>query len=194
MSEIDLIELLAIIGMAFWVTIPAYLPNSMAVLFGGGTPMDLGKSMGDGRRVLGKGKTWRGFFGGAFSGTIIGLIQLGLAYPFDAINLWGFGEIPGAVIVIIILATGAMFGDALGSFIKRRLGKESGDPTPVLDQYDFLIGAWLLIIILQPHWYYDTFIDGYHFIGLVAIMVITPLLHRAVNIIGYKMGKKDVPW
>jgi CDP-2,3-bis-(O-geranylgeranyl)-sn-glycerol synthase len=194
MTDLTLLKVFAIIGTAFWVTIPAYLPNSMAVLFGGGTAMDFGKSMGDGRRVLGKGKTWRGFFGGAFSGSVIGLIQMGLAYPFDADSFWGFGELPFAFIVIILLATGAMFGDALGSFIKRRLGKESGDPTPVLDQYDFIIGAWLLIIIFQPYWFYDTFIDGYQIIGLIAILIITPLLHRAVNIVGYKMGKKDVPW
>ena len=31
-------------------------------------------------------------------------------------------------------------------------------------------------------------------IGAVAILVITPPLHRGVNIIGFAMKKKDVPW
>lgn len=156
--------------------------------------MDFGRSMKDGRRILGKGKSWGGFFGGALAGIGIGIIQLLISANFDPRSLFGFGGLPEAFYIIALLAFGAMLGDALGSFIKRRLGHESGAPTPVLDQYDFIIGAWLLIIIFQPHWFYDNFIEGIHIIALITILVLTPLLHRAVNIIGYKMGKKDVPW
>jgi len=28
----------------------------------------------------------------------------------------------------------------------------------------------------------------------VTILIITPIMHLATNIIGYKLGKKDVPW
>jgi CDP-2,3-bis-(O-geranylgeranyl)-sn-glycerol synthase len=194
MSEFTIANILAVMGMAFWVMIPSFLPNSSAVIFGGGTPMDFGKSMKDGRRILGKGKTWRGFFGGTFAGTVIGLIQLAIAYNFDPDEFWGFGPLPKAVLVIFILALGAMFGDALGSFIKRRYNKDSGAPVPGLDQYDFIIGSWLLIIILQFGWFYEHFIEGVNIFALIFILVLTPLLHRTVNIIGYKMGKKDVPW
>ena len=84
MTEPTVIDVLVTICQAFWITIPAYLPNSMAVIFGGGTPMDFGKVMKDGRRVLGKGKTWGGFFGGGMSGFVIGFIQIlmeGNYYP-----------------------------------------------------------------------------------------------------------------
>ncbi|HQL60331.1 MAG TPA: CDP-archaeol synthase, partial [Methanoculleus sp.] len=43
--------------------LPAYVPNSAAALFGGGTPIDSGRTFGDGRRIFGDGKTYRGFFG-----------------------------------------------------------------------------------------------------------------------------------
>jgi CDP-2,3-bis-(O-geranylgeranyl)-sn-glycerol synthase len=194
MSENLILEVLIVVCQAFWITIPAYLPNSSAVIFGGGTPMDFGKSMKDGRRILGKGKTWAGFIGGTLAGFGIGLIQLMIAFNFDPETFWGFGSVPNAFLVIFLLACGAMFGDALGSFIKRRQGKEPGSPYPGLDQYDFLIGTWLLIIIFQYQWFFDHFIEGIHIFGLIAIIIITPLLHRVVNIIGYKMGKKDVPW
>ncbi|UCH88761.1 MAG: CDP-2,3-bis-(O-geranylgeranyl)-sn-glycerol synthase [Thermoplasmata archaeon] len=194
MTEQAFIEGLIVIGTAFWITIPAYLPNSCAVIFGGGTPMDFGKSMKDGRRILGKGKTWRGFFGGALAGIGIGLLQLTIAFNFDPDNLWGFGSFSDALFIIALLAFGAMLGDALGSFIKRRRGQKPGAPSPGLDQYDFLIGAWLLVIIFQTHWFYSNFVEGIHIVGLIAILIITPLLHKAVNIIGYKTGKKDVPW
>jgi len=36
--------------------------------------------------------------------------------------------------------------------------------------------------------------DLYHLPVLFWIIVVTPLLHRGVNIIGYLAGIKDVPW
>jgi CDP-2,3-bis-(O-geranylgeranyl)-sn-glycerol synthase len=194
MAEMSVINILAVIATAFWVTIPAYLPNSMAVIFGGGTPMDFGKTGRDGRRLLGKGKTWNGFFGGALSGMIIGSVQFLLAYNFDKAEFWGFGPMPNAIIIIALLSFGAMFGDALGSYIKRRQNLKPGEQSPGLDQYDFIIGSWLLIIIFQFSWFYEHFLNGIAILGLITILVITPILHRGVNIIGYKMGKKDVPW
>src|SRR2546428_6457471 len=51
-------------GLAFWFLLPAYVANPMAVVFRGGTPLDLGRSVRGGRRVLGDGQTWRGVWGG----------------------------------------------------------------------------------------------------------------------------------
>ena len=51
---------------AFWIMLPAYLPNPVAAIFGGGTPIDLGKNFSDGKRVLGDGKTYRGLIFGNF--------------------------------------------------------------------------------------------------------------------------------
>ncbi|HEY4704839.1 MAG TPA: CDP-archaeol synthase, partial [Thermoplasmata archaeon] len=41
---------LAEAALAFWFLLPAYAANPMAVVFGGGTPMDFGRSLRDGRR------------------------------------------------------------------------------------------------------------------------------------------------
>ncbi|MDD2936323.1 MAG: CDP-archaeol synthase, partial [Candidatus Methanomethylophilaceae archaeon] len=54
----------ALMLVGLWVFLPAMLPNSAAVVFGGGTKMDFGKSW-RGKRIFGDGKSWRGFFGGA---------------------------------------------------------------------------------------------------------------------------------
>ena len=51
-----------IILQALWLILPAYVANASAVLVGGGTPVDSGKNWKDGKRILGDGKTWRGFF------------------------------------------------------------------------------------------------------------------------------------
>ena len=176
-----------------WLMIPALVPNSAAVIFGGGTPMDFGKSW-RGKRILGEGKTWRGFFGGALTGVVLGLVLTGIALLLDAQAVWGYGEMPNALVPIIALAFGSMAGDAAGSFIKRRIGKDRGAKAPVLDQYNFVIGAFLLALLLAPEWILDHYFRENGIYGLILLLVVVPLLHRGVNIIGYKMGKKDVPW
>jgi CDP-2,3-bis-(O-geranylgeranyl)-sn-glycerol synthase len=185
-------ELVGAILIGIWLTIPAYVANPSAVLFGGGRPMDFGKRI-KGRRILGDGKTWRGFFGGAFAGFIIGMVQIIVSIPMDGEH-FGFGGFPDFVVVILLLSFGALLGDVMGSFVKRRLNIGRGKKAPGLDQYDFLIGAWLLVLIFKPHWFMDHFIIWPSTLALVTVIILTPLLHRGVNILGFKMGKKDVPW
>jgi CDP-2,3-bis-(O-geranylgeranyl)-sn-glycerol synthase len=62
-----------------------------------------------------------------------------------------------------------------------------------LDQYDFVVGA-LLVSLLIPAWSVPRFFSGEALLGLLAIILITPALHRAVNIVGYRIGKKHEPW
>jgi CDP-2,3-bis-(O-geranylgeranyl)-sn-glycerol synthase len=59
-----------------------------------------------------------------------------------------------------------------------------------VDQYDFVAGALVFLLAGSPSFALQTITLPV----LVAILIITPVLHRVVNIIGYKMGVKDVPW
>ena len=170
---------------ALWIMLPAYLPNSAAAVFGGGTPIDLGRTFSDGRRVFGDGKTYREFFGGVLSGVLVGLIQILAASAF------GLDMLPRHTILsVILLATGALLGDLVKSFFKRRLGKERGEPWIIADQYDLVIGSLLLVLLVYPEW----LVENITLPILVWIIVLTPLLHRVVNIIGYYIGVKEVPW
>lgn len=187
-------DVLLVIPRALWLMVPMLLPNSAAVLFGGGTAIDFGGCMKDGRRILGDGKTWRGLFGGTLAGISVGLLQGIMAGELLNAPDWTWGEFWPSLFILFLLAFGSMLGDLLGSFVKRRAGRERGAKFPVLDQYDFFIGAMILILPLQFPWFRDNFLEGEYIIGLVGLLVLIPLLHRAVNIIGYKMGKKDVPW
>ncbi len=186
-------EAALIAASGLWLALPAMLPNSAAVLFGRGAPMDLGKTW-RGRRLLGDGKTWRGFFGGAASGIALGLLMLLLANIAGWSGNGGFGPTGQALGVITLLAVGSLLGDMLGSFIKRRLDVPRGAKLPVMDQYDFLIGAFLVAGIAYPVWLYESYLQGWSLLALLSLLVATPLLHRAMNIIGYRMGKKEVPW
>lgn len=164
---------------------PAYVPNPVAAFLGGGRPIDGGRNYRDGRRIFGDGKTWRGFGAGVAAGIIFGIIQI------QVYGVAGFTRLPELTIpVVCILSFGALFGDLVKSFFKRRLGKDRGAPWLLADQYDLVIGPLVLLLIFQFSWTV-TYIT---LPVLFWIIVITPLLHRAVNIIGYVAGIKDVPW
>ena len=195
-----LVEIGTAIVVGLWVMLPAYLPNSFASVFGGGKPIDGGKTMKDGRRILGDGKTWRGLFAGIALGFIVGLIEIFLlikGFHFFGIALPGFSAmgIPGvldlsACIAVLSLAAGALLGDMFFSFIKRRLGLQRGQSLPLADQYDFLIGAFVLTAITSFGWLTAT-LDLATFI---VIIIMTPILHLGTNIIGYLIGVKNEPW
>jgi CDP-2,3-bis-(O-geranylgeranyl)-sn-glycerol synthase len=186
-------DLLLLVLLGFWLMLPSFLPNSAAVVFGGGAPVDLGRSW-RGKRLLGDGKTWRGLVGGICAGISLGIIQLYIAFPFDRLDYFGFGGFPENLGVVVALAAGSLLGDMAGSFVKRRLDIGRGAKAPLMDQYTFLLGSFLLALLAFPDWVLDNFWRNDGWVSLLAVLVITPLLHRGVNIIGYKMGLKKVPW
>jgi CDP-2,3-bis-(O-geranylgeranyl)-sn-glycerol synthase len=173
--------------IAFWLMLPAYIPNNCAALFGGGTPLDMGQIFRDGRRTLGDGKTIRGTIAGTVCGLIVGLL-LNLIAPTVGLPSFGIGleQLP----ILIGLSFGAMMGDIVAAFFKRRLGLKRGAPLFVIDQLDFVIGAWLLTILIAPHWFWNNF----NITIILIVLIITPILHRVTNIIGYKIGTKREPW
>ncbi|MCG7854843.1 MAG: CDP-2,3-bis-(O-geranylgeranyl)-sn-glycerol synthase [Methanoregulaceae archaeon] len=170
---------------ALWIMLPAYLPNSAAAVLGGGRPVDGGRTFRDGKRIFGDGKTWQGLFLGILAGILIGSIEIG------ARGYFGLLMLPELTFpVVVILAAGALLGDLVKSFFKRRLGKERGAEWLVADQYDFVIGAFVLLLLLQYEWVVATVTP----LMVLWIIIMTPLLHRVVNIIGYLAGVKEVPW
>jgi CDP-2,3-bis-(O-geranylgeranyl)-sn-glycerol synthase len=181
----------ALVGL--WLMLPALIPNTAAVLWGGGAPMDFGRSW-KGKRILGDGKTWRGFFGGALTGVAFGILEIFLAQNPAVPGAWGFGQWPESIATVFALAFGSMVGDSAGSFVKRRLDIGRGEKAPGLDQYNFVVGAVAFALILRPQWFLDHYIFDNGIFGLILLLAVVPVLHRGVNIIGYKLGKKNVPW
>jgi CDP-2,3-bis-(O-geranylgeranyl)-sn-glycerol synthase len=173
--------------VAFWLMLPAYIPNNCAALFGGGTPLDRGRIYHDGRRTLGDGKTFRGTFAGTACGLLVGLLQNQIA-PW--LGLPSFGEGWMQLTVLLALSMGAMLGDIVAAFFKRRMGLKRGAPLLVIDQLDFVIGAWLMVLLAAPDW----FLGNFKINIILIILIITPILHRVTNIIGYRMGAKKEPW
>lgn len=157
--------MLEIVFQAIYFFLPAYVANTAAGILGYGRPVDLGRNFIDGRRILGDGVTVRGTVSGVLAGTITGFLQ-------------------GRPLMGFLLGAGAMIGDAGGSFIKRRLGKQRGSPLFPLDQLNFVVGGLVLASLVE-------------YVRLEFILVLfafTPFGHMAVNRLGYKLKMKDVPW
>jgi len=173
--------------VAIWLMLPAYIPNTSAAFFGGNTPIDRGIYWGK-SRLLGDGKTYEGLVKGFSCGFLVGIFQH--LFLSEFLNLPSFGSFPFFLVTLFCLSAGAMLGDLLGSFIKRRVGVKRGAPFPLLDQLDFVVGAWLLLLLFARGWFIETFTWDI----ILAVVIITPLLHRFVNYIGFKIGKKSVPW
>lgn len=170
---IDFVQLILFI-------LPAYFANAVPVVLGGGTYLDFGRSLSDGERVFGNGKTIRGVIAGVAAGIIISAI---LAYSYqsifyDSAKMQFFG---GAA-----LAVGTMVGDALGSFIKRRMKVQPGKPF-ILDQLSFLIIALVFVYPFAKPEVYAPF-------GVIFLFVFTYLMHAGTNFLANKLGLKKVPW
>jgi CDP-2,3-bis-(O-geranylgeranyl)-sn-glycerol synthase len=191
-----------IILQALWLILPAYIANAFAVIVGGGTPIDFGKTWKDGKRILGDGKTWRGLFSGAFIGMTAGF-GLSVAAKYIAmsdyayLNLNDFEGFPLMIPLIFSLCFGALLGDIVESFFKRRIGKKRGEDWIVFDQLDFIVGALVFCLfislilniagITHGNWVIQNF-SIYH---VLVLLVLTPLFHIIANYIHKKLKTRS---
>jgi CDP-2,3-bis-(O-geranylgeranyl)-sn-glycerol synthase len=153
-------------------------------------PLDFGKKI-NGHIILGSSKTWRGFFTGPFFGFLIVFLQLYL-YRYDffqVISLVNYQEI-NIFLFASLMCFGAMFGDALFSFFKRRRNFKTGAPWIPIDQWDFVIGAF---IFLTPYLNFTLGLD-FGVSHWVTIMAIALILHAIANNIGYYLGFQKNRW
>ena len=158
--------------IAIYIAIPAYVANSTPVLLGGGAPIDGGRTLLDGHRILGANKTIRGFVSGLLCGSIAAVAEA----TFFA-NAW-------LLFVGATASLGALLGDLVGAFMKRRLDIAPGNPLLIVDQLDFLFGAVLLALPLLP-------------ISVMAILILvaaTVPIHLTANAIAYLLGLKKRLW
>ena len=188
-------SVLILSAYAIYFMLPAYLANASALTFGGGTPLDMGRSLKDGFRLLGDGVTWKGTIIGILIGTLIGLIQG--TFTGDLIqNLLMVGDptigvmVQGTIttntlhgtLLGLALGSGAIIGDACGSFIKRRFKVDRGRPVPIVDQLDFVVGALIFssLVVAIPIYL------------IIVILIISLFLHLGANTIAYLLGMKNV--
>lgn len=151
--------------------------------------LDFGIEIG-GKPLLGKNKTFRGLIFAAFVGMISAiLIQIAyeninfvnsrldfseFGFNYDEVNVALFG---------FLIGFGALVGDAVESFFKRRIGIKSGETWLFFDQTDYIFGSILfsLILVTLNFEVYLTYIFIFFF------------LHLIVKYIGFKLGLDKAP-
>lgn len=135
------------IVQVLYLFVPAYVANMSPVLVQGrfawlARPLDGGREW-RGRRVLGDHKTWRGLVAGTLAGMVVWEIQrvvyrVGLGQGLAVVDYDTWPVLGG-----MLMGLGALVGDAVKSFIKRRVGIAPGRSWLGFDQVDFYLGAWL---------------------------------------------------
>ncbi len=136
-----------------YLFLPAYLANTAPVITSLilkkklATPLDLGKKW-RGKRILGDHKTIRGVIAAMIIGGAVFWLQK-IIYNnqvWKGISLINYDE--KSIIIGIMLGLGAITGDAVKSFFKRRKGIKPGEKWFPYDQIDFTIGGLPIIIAL----------------------------------------------
>jgi CDP-2,3-bis-(O-geranylgeranyl)-sn-glycerol synthase len=166
---------------------PAYAANASPLFLSGLLkklhPLDLNKKFFDGQRILGDGKTIEGTAFGFLVGIIYFSIFLFVDKSLNILHLY-HSYLEGLLIV-----SGAMIGDIIGSFVKRRLKMKQGDMLPVFDQVGFIIFAYVFYLFVFPP---PLNLPPMGFI--VYVSLITFFVHILTNLAAFKFGIKYVPY
>ena len=152
--------------MTVWLFLPAYFANATPVVLHGGGPIDNGKNWSDGKRILGDHKTIYGTIAGIIIGATIAILQ-------------------GNTLQGSLFAVGAILGDMVFAFFKRRLGYPPGVSWPVADQIGFILLAIIFGSLVEPR---PTLEQN----GVVIITTIP--LHYLTNLFAWGLKMKKVPW
>jgi len=157
---------------------PMYFANSSAMILGGKTPLDLNKKFLDKKPIFGKGKTFKGLIFGILIGTGASLL---ISILIPELSFAHFNQY---VFLGFLLSVGAIVGDLVASFFKRRNNVEPGQEVLFLDQLDFVIGGMIFGSLIYVPDFYE----------ILAVGVVTLIAHKLFNFIAFKTNLKRVPW
>jgi CDP-2,3-bis-(O-geranylgeranyl)-sn-glycerol synthase len=176
--------LLAIAQLAYFM-LPSYLAN-MSPVFARRllpwfrTPVDFNVRL-DNHTVFGPHKTWRGLLAGLVIGVVVAGLQRLLLPWLGWLSIYDYSQwhLLGG-----LLGLGALLGDIVKSFFKRRLNIRSGRPWVPFDEIDHPMGALALAsLVFFPGW-----------VEAGVIVLVTFVGHIAINVIGHTLRLKEVPW
>ncbi len=167
-----------------WFILPAWVANSAAIDVSGlpvlkrfGTPVDFGMAY-RGRRLLGDGKTWRGLVCGTLAGGACAHLQAIWA-PAGLYHMTAYTG--------LLLGFGALMGDMVESFIKRRMGMDRGHPLFLMDQLDYVFGAFFMA------WTHVSFaVVGLGYLAMACLLTVPT--HFLASVVAWRLKLKKNPW
>ena len=170
----------------FYLMLPAYFANMAPVIFKRisflSYPVDFNKKLGN-KPIFGKNKTFRGFFFGIIIAVIISYIQF-LLYQTVSFGNISFFNYSNWIAFGILMGFGALFGDLVKSFFKRRAGINPGDKLIPFDQTDFVIGGLIFVIpVISLTWKI-----------FLTCLILSFILHIIVNHIAFYLKIRNEKW
>lgn len=140
-------EFLILMLKCFYIMLPAYFANMAPVMVKKINlfvhPIDFNAKINN-QPLLGRNKTFRGLFFGVIFSIIIVYIQF-LLYNIGFFKNISFFDYKNWLLFGFLIGTGALTGDLVKSFFKRRLGIKPGKKFVPFDQTDFVFGALAFI-------------------------------------------------
>ena len=132
----------------FYLMLPAYFANMAPVMVKKINlfvfSIDFNKTINS-KPVLGKNKTFRGLIFGVIFSLIIAYLQF-LLYKMGFFKNISFFNYQNWLLFGLLMGLGALTGDLIKSFFKRRLNFKPGAKFVPFDQTDFVVGALLFIM------------------------------------------------
>ena len=138
---------------ALFLMLPAYFAN-MAPIFARNkltffdVPVDFNKKL-FGQPIFGENKTIRGFLAGTVASIVIVIIQK-LLFQFSfikSISLINYDQ-QNFFILGFLFGFGALFGDLVKSFLKRRFRIAPSKSVKIIDQLDYVVGSLFFVSII----------------------------------------------
>jgi CDP-2,3-bis-(O-geranylgeranyl)-sn-glycerol synthase len=179
--------ILTLILASLYYFLPAYFanmsPNLLKKINPLKTPVDFNKKF-RGKLIFGHHKTWGGLIIASLIGVLTFYLQT-LLYQysfFQKYSLINYTEY--SLWLGFLLGFGAIFGDLIKSFFKRRYNRKPGQPWVPFDQLDFVIGAFLFsfILYIPPAF------------TIVVVIIASPILHIITNRLGYYLKINKSKW
>ncbi|MEK6983648.1 MAG: CDP-archaeol synthase [Nanoarchaeota archaeon] len=170
----------------FYLMLPAYFANMAPVmvkkinLFA--FPVDFNRQIAD-KPILGKNKTFRGLIFGVIFSVIITYFQF-LLYRTEFFRNISFLNYQNWLLFGFLMGFGALTGDLVKSFFKRRMGLEPGAKLVPFDQTDFAAGA---LVFITP-------IFDLTFKVLFVSLLLSFVLHIIVNHAAFYLKIRNEKW
>ena len=134
-------------------------------------------------KKCGKNKTWRGIVVATIAGGLVfWLQQLAYSSGFTKLAIIDYTGFP--LIFGFLLGFGAIIGDLIESYYKRKAGVAPGKPWFPFDQLDFVIGGL----------FFGFFVYVPKANLILVLLIVSPLLHIIFNRIGYWLKINKTKW
>ena len=170
----------------FYLMLPAYFANMAPVMVKKINlfvfPIDFNKEIGD-KPILGKNKTFRGLIFGVVFAVIIAYLQF-LLYDLELFRNVSFIDYSDWLLFGFLMGFGALTGDLIKSFFKRRLGIKPGAKFVPFDQTDFVVGA---LVSITP--IFDLTLNIF-----VIALLLSFILHIIVNHLAFYLKIRNEKW